>query len=382
MFKNEELQKAWRDITWPKSATELHVHLGGSVPLYRLWEIAVTRGIRGLGNGYEEFIDTLKRDGDRISSLDEYLEIYDRVELIQSGPHAVRESVIIAIHRAYLDGGTLITGQGGEHSQTAPLFTISRLELRFNPLKRTGAVFLKGEHAGLYDVDRIIQAAASAIADCQLGFKGKIQTGLLFCFGRDMTHEANCALAKKVRVWNEKESCIVGLDLAGPESSNSLSDQSERKKMQEIFDLAGPNLGRTIHVGETPHVDLDTFIKTVETLEPSRVAHPIVAVRSYREKGNADGLKVLQERKITCELCVQSNLLTGAVSSLEEYGAYIDIFDEFEIPYTFSTDAPSLQVTSLASELQLLFASGGITEEQILRALQVAEKSSFLPAAS
>lgn len=382
MLKSESRQKerqaAWRQIQWPSHATELHVHLGGSVPLYRLWEIAITRGIRGLGDGYEDFIAALKRDENKISSLDEYLEIYDRVELIQSGPDAVRESVIIAVHRAYMDGGTVTTGQGGEPTPNDPLFTVSRIELRFNPMKRTGAVFLKGEHAGLYDVDRIIRAACTAIADCQLGFKNKIQGGLLICFGRDMTFEANRILAEKIRAWSEEESTIRGLDLAGPESVNSLSDPAELKKMREIFEIAGPNLGRTIHVGETPHVDLSTFIKTIEMLEPQRVAHPIVALRSYLEGGNKDGLTLLKERNIVCELCVHSNLLTGAVSSLEEYGKIVETLDEFEIPYTFSTDAPSLQVTTLASELYHLFVAGGINEEQILRSFEVADRASFL----
>jgi len=374
----ETLQSAWKEIAWPSHATELHVHLGGSVPLYRLWEIAITRGIRGLGDGYEDFIAALKRDEQKISSLDEYLEIYDRVELIQSGPDAVRESVIIAVHRAYMDGGTVTTGQGGEPTLNEPLFTVSRIELRFNPMKRTGAVFLKGEHAGLYDVDRVIRAAATAIADCQLGFKNKIQGGLLFCFGRDMTYEANRILAEKVRAWSEAEPIIRGIDLAGPESVNPLSDPTELKKMREIFDIAGPALGRTIHVGETPHVDIQTFIKTIEMLEPQRVAHPIVALRSYLEDGNKDGLTVMKERDIVCELCVHSNMLTGAVASLEEYGRIVDVLDEFQIPYTFSTDAPSLQVTTLASELYHLFINGGITEEQILRSFAVAEKASFL----
>ncbi len=383
--KKEQIQQdkaqRWENIKWPQTVTELHVHLGGSVPLYRLWEIAIARGIRGLGNGYEEFVNLLKRQEGKVFDLDSYLEIYDRVELIQSGPDAVRESVIIAIHRAFLDGGIITSGPGGEHIEKSPLFTISRLELRFNPLKRTGAVFLRDEHAGLYDVDRVIRSAATAVADCALGFKNKIQTGLLFCFGRDLTTEANLILARKVRDWSEQESCIIGVDLAGPESVNPLNDATELQKMKEIFDLAGKDIGRTIHVGETPHVDLKTFIQTIKSLEPTRVAHPIVACREYLEKKNKDGLLLLKERGIICELCVKSNLLTGAVKDLSEYKRVIDTFDEFEIPYTFSTDAPSLQVTSLAGELYLFFMSeDGISEEQILRSLDVAEQHSFLSA--
>jgi adenosine deaminase len=368
-----------KNIAWPSTVTELHVHLGGSVPLYRLWEIAVERGVRGLGKGYEEFVDAVKIKGDKVKDLDSYLEVYDKIELIQSGPKAVYESVMIAIHRAYMTGGLLASGPGGEGEDGNPLFRIGRLELRFNPLKRTGAVFLKGAHAGLYDVDRVIKAACSAVEDVEIAFKGKLRVGLLFVFGRDMTMEANRILAEKTAFWAEQSSKIAGIDLAGPESKNPLSDPKELRGMKECFEICGPRLGRTIHVGETPHIDLETFIKTVEAINPQRVAHPICAVRAYWQSGDDRGLKLLAEREIVCELCVKSNLLTRAVKDIEEYRKVIETLDSFGIPYTFSTDAPSLQVTSLADELMLLLNQRAASEEQILRALRTADDNTFLP---
>jgi adenosine deaminase len=80
-----------------------------------------------------------------------------------------------------------------------------------------------------------------------------------------------------------------------------------------------------------------------------------------------------------CELCVKSNLLTGAVKDVEEYGRVLRTLDEHGIEYTFSTDAPSLQGTSLAEELLMLLGENAATPEQVLRALKVAEKASFLP---
>ena len=61
------------NIKWPRHVTELHVHLGGSVPLYRLWEIAVDRGIRGIGSGYEDFINIIKIQDGKVKDLDSYL---------------------------------------------------------------------------------------------------------------------------------------------------------------------------------------------------------------------------------------------------------------------------------------------------------------------
>ena len=366
-------------IRWPSGVTELHVHLGGSVPIYRLWETAVDRGIRGLGNGYDEFLDLLRIQGGKVRDLDSYLEVYDRVELIQSGPAAIRESVIIALHRSYRTGGMVHLGPGGEGLSTQPLFSINRIELRLNPLKRTGAVFLKGEHAGLYDADRVISSACGAVDDVMLAFKGKLQAGLIFCFGRDMTYEANMVLAEKTRHWAERTNTIIGVDLAGPESANALSEPKQLSEMRRVFDAVGSKIGRTVHVGETPHVNIETFLKTIEALNPHRVAHPIVAFRAFWERKDDRGLKLMAERRIVCELCVRSNLLTSAVKDLAEYGRILQTLDDFGIEYTFSTDAPSLQVTTLAEELLMLLDAKVANTEQILRSLDVAERRSFLP---
>jgi adenosine deaminase len=194
-----------------------------------------------------------------------------------------------------------------------------------------------------------------------------------------MTFEANLALAKKTRLWREKTNKIIGIDLAGHESVNSLSSPRKLEEMRIVFDEAGPGLGRTVHVGETPHVDIETFIRTVETLQPSRVGHPIAAIRALWDREDDRGLKLLKEREIVCELCVKSNLLTGAVKDIAEYGRIISTLDKYDISYTFSTDAPSLQGTSLAEELLMLLSQNAATPEQVLRALNTADRASFLP---
>ncbi len=368
------------NIKWPETVTELHAHLGGSVPLYRLWEMGIEKGVRGIGRGYDDFISQIKIQPDKVKDLDSYLKIYDRIELIQSGPDALRQSIIVAIHGAFRTGGMRQLGPGGEGGDPNPIFRVARLELRFNPLKRTGAVFLKGEHAGLYDVDRVITAACTAANDLEISFKGKIQVGFIFCFGRDMTYEANQVLARKINEWKDTHpSKIIGIDLAGPESVNTLADPTKLKEMKSVFDSVDKSIGRTIHVGETTHVDIETFIKTIEAINPHRVAHPITAYRAYSQNKDDRGFKLIKERGLVCELCVKSNLLTGALKNLEEYKRFINTLDDFGIPYTFSTDAPALQMTSLAQELIMLLTNSTVTPEQILRALKTADEVSFLP---
>ena len=362
-----------------RKLTELHVHLGGSVPLYRLWEMGMVRGIRGVGGSYEEFIKLLHRGPDNTGDLDQYLKVFDIVELIQAGPKAVQESIMIAINGAYRTGGMTRLGPGGEGGDPDPVFCISELELRFNPMKRTGAILSRGVISGLYDVDRIIRSACDAAEESELSYKGAINTGLIFCFGRDMSWDINKTLAEKIAYWRKSQAKIVGIDLAGPESFMSLADPSDLKKMADLYDLAaGDELGRTVHVGETSHVNIDTFIETIHALKPHRVAHPVIAAKAYWNNKDDRGLRLLSDLIICCELCVKSNLLTSAIADAKEYARMLKTFDEFGISYTFSTDSPALQMTTLANELEFLLENDAITSEQIIRALRSAKERTFI----
>jgi adenosine deaminase len=362
-----------------RGVTELHVHLGGSVPLYRLWEMGISRGIRGVGYSYEDFIQKLHRNPDKLGDLDEYLEIFDTVELIQAGPQAVRESIIIAINGAYRTGGMARLAPGGEGGDPEPAFAINQLELRFNPLKRTGAHQTKVGMSGLYDVDRIIKAACEASEESELAYKGKIKTGLISCFGRDMSWEMNKILAEKIAYWRKEKHKLVGIDLAGPESVLPMSNDSDLKKLEELYDLAaGDSLGRTVHVGETSHTTIDAFLRTLEACKAHRVAHPVVAAKSYWEKKDDRALRYLSDKKICCELCIKSNLLTKALANAAEYKRFINTLDEFGIRYTFSTDSPALQLTTLGNELQFMLDEDAITITQIVNALRTAKEVTFI----
>lgn len=360
--------------------TEQHVHLGGSVSIYRLWEMGQMRGIRGLGN-YEEFISQAHLRPDSIHSLDEYLRIFDLVEAIQSGPQSLRESIHVAVNGAFRTGGMRRLGPGGEGADQEPALAVRKLELRLCPLKRTGAPFLRGEHAGLYDLDRVIMAACEAAAETQVIHRGAMQVGLIFCFGRDLTWEANAVLAAKTRRWRGTYPNLIGIDLAGSERVRSLADPNDRARLRELFNEAagtGPNaLGRTIHCGETPYVDLETFLETIHALEPQRVSQPLAAAHAYWDRGDDRGLRLLAERGITCELCPWSNHLTGALP-IERAGALLTLLDRFHIGYSLNTDSPALQKTSLALEIELLLTRGGAQPEQISRAFATAEASTFL----
>jgi adenosine deaminase len=87
----------------------------------------------------------------------------------------------------------------------------------------------------------------------------------------------------------------------------------------------------------------------------------------------------MAERGIVAELCMLSNLLTGAIDQVEDYRRVLNTFDRFRIEYTFSTDAPALQKSTLASEIGLLLEREAASLDQIERSFETAARTTFLP---
>ncbi|MBT9584590.1 hypothetical protein IV102_14695 [bacterium] len=350
---------------------EQHVHLGGAVPIHRLYEAAVDRGIRLPVQSYAEFANLLHRRRDNSGTLERYLEIYEVAERIQSGPQAVRESVLIALNGAARTGGaSSVAAEGEAVTPARHQLPIRALELRFNPMKRNGN--------GIWDLDRVMLSACSAVNEIRTAYKGLLRAGLMVCLGRDLPFEENQILARKVGLWADQGLPVVGIDLAGPESSNPLSDPLKLEQMAELFLLAGPKVGRTIHCGETRAIDVETFVSTVKSLQPARIGHPLAALRAYWEDDDARGLQLMAERGIVAELCMLSNLLTGAIDRVEDYQRVLNTFDQFHIEYTFSTDAPALQKSTLASEIGLLLDRDAASLDQIERSFETAARTTFL----
>jgi adenosine deaminase len=150
-----------------------------------------------------------------------------------------------------------------------------------------------------------------------------------------------------------------------------------RELLAEAAGTGPGSLGRTIHCGETPFVDLETFVATITAVEPHRVGHPLTAAHAYWQRGDDRGLRLLAERGITCELCPWSNHLTGALP-IERTGTLLQLLDEYHIGYTISTDSPALQKTSLALEIELMMTKGEVMPEQVRQAFATAEVTTFL----
>ena len=323
--------------------TELHVHLGAAVTPAVMWGIAHAQGIRLPTKDYWAFRDLItvgpRHRGS--GSFQAYLDLFRWTELIQSSPIAVERSIYEVIGGAYRKNN------------------ITRIELRFNPMKRN--------RGGEQDLDHIIAAAVRGMDRAVLEYP-QVRAGLISCLDRSFSRELNEIIAAKAIAWRSRG--VVAVDIAGPtEPGFRFADY------RALFDeCRRAGLGITVHAGEIGGAD--EVREAVEALDPTRIGH---GVKSAYDPAVMD---LLRERGIVLEVCPTSNLNTRVVSDLAELRLILRRFIDHQVPFTLSTDGPEMLRSYLRDEIALLLRHEMMTLDEIQQAIQTAHRASFVDGAS
>ena len=132
-----------------------------------------------------------------------------------------------------------------------------------------------------------------------------------------------------------------------------------------------------MHWGETPHTGIEIFKEGIIAVQPQRVGHPLTAVLHYWETKDDSGLKLMAQKNIVAELCLYTYYLEKLLPP-DKVKDLLNTLDDYGVRYTFSTDSACLHGVTLAEEFGYLLVHGYATQEQLLRALKVAEETSFV----
>jgi len=316
--------------------TELHVHLGAAVTPAIMWGIAHAQGIRLPTKDYWAFRDLITV-GRRRRSFQAYLDLFHWTELIQSSPTAVERSVYEVIGGAYRKNN------------------ITRLELRFNPMKRN--------RGGEQDLDHIIAAAVRGMDRAVLEYP-LVTAGLIFCLDRAFSYELNEIIARKAISWRDRG--VVAVDIAGPDEPRfRFADYAGL-----FADVRRAGLGVTVHAGETGGPD--EVRAAVEALQPSRIGHGVKSAQDPRV------MDMLRERGIVLEVCPSSNLNTRVVRDVAEMRHILRALVDHRVPFALSTDGPEMLRSYLRDEVKFLLRHEILTLDEIHAALRTADKATFL----
>jgi adenosine deaminase len=316
--------------------TELHVHLGAAVTPAIMWGIAHAQGIRLPTKDYWEFRDLITA-GRRRRSFQAYLDLFHWTELIQSSPIAVERSVYEVIGGAYRKNN------------------VTRLELRFNPMKRN--------RGGEQDLDHIIAAAVRGMDRAVLEYP-QVRAGLIFCLDRAFDYGLNEIIAAKAIAWRDRG--VVAVDIAGP-----MVPGFRFGDYRDVFAQAKrAGLGVTVHAGETGGPE--EVREAVEALEPTRIGHGVKSAR------DPNVMALLREREVVLEVCPSSNLQTRVVSGHPELRTIFRSFVEHKVRFALSTDGPEMLRSYLRDEIDMLLRKEILSYEEVLASLETARRASFV----
>lgn len=147
---------------------------------------------------------------------------------------------------------------------------------------------------------------------------------------------------------------VVGFGIGGIEQMGPVEE------FTEVFAWAK---SRGLHI--TPHAGETAGPESVwEAIRAGaqRIGHGVRAAEDPRL------LEHLRERDIPLEICISSNIATGAVASLEQHP--IRKIYEAGVPITLSTDDPAMFSTTLAHEYELAEQVFGFSHDELRQIAQ------------
>jgi aminodeoxyfutalosine deaminase len=222
----------------------------------------------------------------------------------------------------------------------ALLARLARQNVRYAEINISAGVILWKEQP----FHAFFDAAASAAAA-----QSAVEVRWVYDAVRQFGAEAGLRVAK-LAVERQRDG-VVGFGIGGDEAAGPAG------WFQDVFAFARDHgLAVLPHAGETVGPE---SVWAAINLGAQRIGHGIRAAE------DPELMACLRERDIPLEVCISSNVCTGAVDSLEAHPVR-RLFDA-EVPITLNTDDPALFHTDLNGEFRLARDRFGFTDAELSR---------------
>jgi adenosine deaminase len=168
---------------------------------------------------------------------------------------------------------------------------------------------------------------------------------------------------------------VVGFDLAGEEGG-----YPPKKHVEAFHYIQRENFNITIHAGEA--YGKESIWQAIQWCGAHRIGH---AVRLIEDMKIKDGLvlsmgslaQYVLDKRIPLEVCLTSNLHTGAVDSIQEHP--FGIFYRYRFRVTLNTDNRLMSNITLTDEYHTASEVFGLTLADLEKITVNAMKSAFIP---
>lgn len=306
---------------------ELHCHLDGSLSLTTIRRLAEMAGL-ALPENDTELKDLVTAPA-RTESLMDYLKVFDVIRpLLQT-----KEALQMAAY---------------DVASQAAAENVLYIEIRYAP-----ELSMDQGLTALETLEAVLDGLEAARKD--FGIVAKVLVCGLKQSPADMTQE----IFQKVAVLSERG--LAGFDFAGNEA-----DYPTENLLETIQKTKQLGLPMTFHAGECGCV---TNICQALVLGIKRIGHATAL------SSQADAIARFVEQGATVEMCLTSNLQTGAAKSLADF-PYQELYDA-GAKITINTDNRTVSDTNLTKEYGLFVQHFGTSRDDFYRFNQQAIHASF-----
>lgn len=319
----------------------LHEHLDGVLRPQTIIELASLSGYRELPTVDAEPLAHWFHQGANQGSLAKYLEGFKHTIAVMQTEEALERVAYEQAEDLSRDG-------------------VVYYETRFAPLFHT-------KHGLTHQ--QVVAAVLKGMARGRQQFG--IQSGLIICAMRNM----NVSLEMAELAVDFRERGVVAFDLAGEEGGFP-----PKKHVDAFHYIQRENFNITIHAGEG--FGKESIWQAIQYCGAHRIGHGTrliddIAVADGRAVKLGDLAQYVLDKRIPLEICLLSNVHTGAAPSLEQHPFKILYQEKFRV--TLNTDNRLMSDTTLSKEFEAAAKAFGLTLDDFEKITINAMKSAFLP---
>ncbi len=236
------------------------------------------------------------------------------------------------------------------------------LETRFAPVLHT--------QQGL-DTHKVVKAVLKGLERGKKDFG--VTYGLIICAMRNMDPSVSQEMAELAVDFRAQG--VVGFDLAGEEGGHP-----PKKHVDAFHYIQRENFNITIHAGEA--FGKESIWQAIQWCGAHRIGHATRLIEDMRIKdGEVLSMGTLAQyvldKRIPLEMCLTSNLHTGAVDRIENHP--FGIYNRYKFRVTLNTDDRLMSMITLTDEMELASRVFNLSLHDLEKITINAMKSAFIP---
>jgi adenosine deaminase len=322
----------------------LHDHLDGGLRPETIIQLARDQGYTKLPTEDPDELREWFHRGAKRGSLPLYLEGFSHTAAVMQTEEALERVAYEMMEDMARDG-------------------VVYIETRFAPVFHTE----KGLHW-----DEVVNAVLKGLERGRKDFG--VGYGLIICAMRNMTRSQEMAeLAVDFR-----DRGVVGFDLAGEEGGFP-----PKKHVDAFHYIQRENFNITIHAGEA--FGKESIWQAIQWCGAHRIGHATRLIEDIKidkhEPGKIASMghlaQYVLDKRLPLEICLTSNVDTGAVSSLKEHP--FGLYYKYKFRVTLNTDDRLMSNTSMTNEFKIAQQAFKLGLDDLEKLTINAMKSAFLP---